>query len=158
MNIENMQRLLTFYEAGAPEFRLDMATGLTAVLHHDKPVPDFCGSAGCIAGSAFVMWLNDHPEDQRKDISARFLSPFVHEDMEPEINGPDESEPTVYAWKRIRDVAGKFLDIPIEDVCDHGNPGHALFHPGRAPSDCTATQAAQAIRNMLDGKEPWDGV
>lgn len=151
MNIDNMQRLLAFYEAGAPHFDLVMNRPLVATTFHNELIPQLCGSAGCIAGSAFAMALADLPEREAAKIATHNIySKDLH------LNGRDAVS---YTWAKVQPMALDFLGLEYPDNGDGEDIGmHPLFDQVLAPQDCTARQAAQAIRNVMDGKEPWHGV
>lgn len=141
MNRDNMQRVLEFYEAGCEGYTFDIGSGLA--WRGDTVVPQLCGSAGCIAGTAFVMWLSDQPEQAVTGIAARstLMSQAVDDGLCQYIFG----------WGPIRHRALAFLGLPDNDRA----MGHALFDMMQAPRECTVSQAAQAIRNVMDGKDPW---
>lgn len=150
MNRDNMKRLLDFYEAGAPHFDLRMDRSLIATTYLDATIPQLCGSAGCIAGSAFAMSLSDKPRAEAREQS---IESYYSDD---DLNG---REATVYKWDRVEAEAMAFLGL--EFLIDEEGDSyviHPLFNPDEAPRNCTARQAAQAIRNVMDGKEPWVGV
>lgn len=54
-------------------------------------------------------------------------------------------------WETVRDVAQHWLGLEDNDMFF----GHDLFSHHLAPDHCTPEQAAQAVQNVIDGKEPW---
>lgn len=62
MNEENLRKLKAFFDDGAPHFHLDMRVPFGAADRSDmtryinSPVPENCGSAGCIAGAAYMLF------------------------------------------------------------------------------------------------------
>jgi hypothetical protein len=93
MNLENMQTLKAFFDDGAPHFHLDMTLplgdpkSLAIQTYADEPIPADCGSAGCIAGAAYML-----------------LDPFHSLDLGLESQ-----------WDIIGPKALKLLGLPEED-------------------------------------------
>ena len=57
-------------------------------------------------------------------------------------------------WFKVAAAALEWLDLP-----DNGTLyGHRLFAADLAPANCTPAQAALAVQNVIDGKQPWEGV
>lgn len=131
MNLENMQKLKAFFDAGAPHFHLDMnlpfgdAKLPEIIRFADEPIPETCGTAGCIGGAAYML-----------------LSPNPEKDLDLGVQ-----------WYIIGPKALALLDLP--DVGD-SYYGHPLFNNNLSPRGCTASQASIAIQNVIDGKEPWE--
>ena len=130
MNIENLTILREWFLAGAPHYYLNMnlpygnPADPEVVEYVDKPIPNSCGSAGCIAGAAY------HLLEER----------------------PDKHIPLEDQWDVIRPKAMELLDLP-----EKGDPffGHSLFNSDICPDDVTPEMAAEAIQNVIDGKDPW---
>jgi hypothetical protein len=57
----------------------------------------------------------------------------------------DGINPSSQMWETIQHEAQMFLDLPSP----------TLFNHRLAPKNCTAQQAAQALRNVMKGETPW---
>lgn len=130
-NIENLTILKKFFDDGAPHYHLDMnipfgESSDPEIIHYAKdPIPQTCGSAGCIAGAAYMLL---HPS-------------------------PDRQIPLEFQWQVIGSTALDLLDLPHS--ADDEFYYHDLFNPHLAPDRCTAEDASKAIQNVIDGKAPW---
>jgi len=147
----NRQKLIDFFDKGAPHFEFNMDRGLVVTLHHASEVPNLCGSAGCIAGAAFTMWLKTLEPSLRAEI----VKKGVKRGDEITTDSEDDPEPQVeYDYHMVRDGALEFLGLSLDE--DRGGHfGHPLFSPYLAPQGCTATDAATALRRTFDGLTPW---
>lgn len=146
MNIENLNKIKTWLEAGAPHAVFDIHVGNSPLTDEGvcentsystveeyfdgQPVPSDCGSICCIAGAAYLM--SKAPEGQ----------------LFPSITHQMRLEPS---WSTTRDTALEYLGLPENNVFF----GHDLFDSALAPDGCTPAQAAVAVQNVIDGKEPW---
>lgn len=61
------------------------------------------------------------------------------------------------SWMDVAKRALNYLGLELNPD-DPSWYGHDLFDPFLAPHNCTPQQAAQAVQNVMDGKEPWEGV
>lgn len=161
MNIENLKQLKDWLLAGAPHAILSMDVGIIELdnLYVADPSgeeSDFiqnqinskphCGTVCCIAGAAQMMSHADESE------------------VFPSIQKQNEILETSDSWPFTRDEALAWLGLEAQQFAssdphfsqDHF--GHKLFSNLLAPTNCTPHQAAQAVQNVIDGKEPWEGV
>lgn len=146
MNIERLEQMAQWLEDGAPHVVFNMEYGGTqigkfidyeesdvdypdVVLERDAKGLGDCGSICCIAGYAVAQYKGN-----------RYLQ---------KLNGH---------WEAISRLALDILDLPSGQTTGDPYMGHDLFDPNLAPHDCTPQQAAQAVRNVIAGKEPWEGV
>ena len=70
MNYANMDRLIAFFDEGAPHTTFTMNKGLAwdITTGDDDPLPkSMCGTAGCIAGLAAQLSLADLSEARREE-------------------------------------------------------------------------------------------
>lgn len=88
---------------------------------------DACGTTCCIAGYAY----------QAKH-GFRTPTPDDLEEGELEI-----------AWDLVKETALEWLGLTSDGVNWYG---HRLFH---GPLRTTPQQAAQAVQNVMEGREPW---
>lgn len=135
----NLAKLADWFEAGAEHWTLDMKRGCTIArdTYSDKPIPETCGTAGCIAGAAFSLAVHEMDPFDRRRLFARAT---------PKDDTQDE-----FAFDDVRKVALDWLGL--ED--DKSWYGHPLFSSDKAPEGVTATQAAAAIRRVIAGQDPW---
>jgi hypothetical protein len=145
MNLKNLELLAEWLEAGAPHMVFDMKVGL-ADLQSDESVYDAtscydvgeylenrgisnntCRTAGCMAGAA-VMLSNAENRGNwpGESVEAKLLKNL--------------------GWKATQREALQWLGLESED----------LFDMNLSPQNCTPAQAAVAVRNVMNGKEPWD--
>ncbi len=141
-NIENLKRLKGWLEAGAPHASFNMHEGL--IVTTDDADPE-CGTVCCIAGAAKLM---AHAKEGE-------VFPPLKKQVELTMSGGAW-------WDEVRDEALRFLGLEHQATPHpNGGPkwyGHPLFSTDLAPAKCTPKQAAQAVQNVIDGKEPWEGV
>ncbi len=161
MNIENLKQLKDWLMAGAPHVILNMNVGILDIddvhtisldaekenfLQNQVASKSDCGTICCIAGAAHMM---SHAEDG---------------EIFPSITKQNDILLTKGTWGATRDAALSWLGLerqyftPSEDVFLAGHFGHKLFENDLAPANCTPHQAAQAVQNVIDGKEPWEGI
>lgn len=161
MNIENLKQLKDWLMAGAPHAILSMDIGISDLDHlyiaelgeeenefiqNQKLQKPDCGTVCCIAGAAQMM---SHAEGG---------------EIFPSIMKQNEILETSDSWLVTRDEALAWLGLEAQlfysdDLHfrqDHF--GHKLFSNRLAPDNCTPHQAAQAVQNVIDGKEPWEGI
>lgn len=147
----NRQKMIDFFDKGAPHFEFNMDRGLVVTLHHASEVPSTCGSAGCIAGAAFTMWL----QTLEPTLRAEIVKKGVKRGDEITTDSEDEPEPQIeYDYHMVRDGALEFLGLELNEREGH-HFGHPLFSPGLAPRGCTAADAAEALRRTFKGETPW---
>lgn len=169
MNDERLEKIAQWLESGAPEVAFDMSEGLaegryfddiydhrgtsrlTAIAaRNDRPEPE-CGTVCCIAGAAYLM--SKAPEGRV------FPSPEVQLELMTERDCGEECEtPEDYArhgdWMRVETSARDWLEPTDfhEQVMLM-----RLFNSAIAPEECTPAQAAEAVRRLMAGQDPWPG-
>jgi hypothetical protein len=149
MNLENLEKLAQWLEAGAPHVIFDMNVGVCPLTDqdvydqtdyltlqeyidaHPNPTPD-CGTACCMAGAAYLM--SQAPEGQ--------LFPSL-----------EAQAKMTTLWTSIRNTAADFLGLHISQ--ERWWVGHELFDQSLAPNNCTPAQAAAAVRRVMAGEAPW---
>ena len=161
-NIDNLIKLRDWLLDGAPHAVINMhegmyVTGNIGLLKEnysdqfkDDQKNQDCGTVCCIAGAAHLM------------------SHAKGDEIFPSIPRQEEIYEDEGYWDETRDKALMFLGLKreatevTEDQENRGiGPswyGHSLFASNYAPDNCTPQQAAQAVQNVIDGKEPWVGV
>lgn len=113
----------------------------------------WCGSTACIAGTAFLLFLEEQPRAIQDLYGAK-------------IRGCG-----TVPWVTIRDGALAFLkltpevapeDAPVEERALAEHYGHPLFSCdltreilGRQP---TPVEAGEAVRRVFRGQHPWRGL
>jgi hypothetical protein len=145
MNVQNLERVAEWLEAGAPHVVFDMKIGI-ADLRNDGSIEEAsvydtaeeyldakgvtnntCNTVCCIAGAALML-----------------------AEADPVTGWPSLSTETgiqkINGWIGVQETAARWLGISSYD----------LFSFELAPSSCTPAQAAVAVRNVMSGKEPWD--
>jgi hypothetical protein len=139
----NRQKLIDFFDQGAPHYRFDMGSGLKVDVYHSAEIPTTCGTAGCIAGAAFTMWLQSIEPEKRKRT--------VHQAAISADWSLDEDDTVEYDWDLILNGALEFLGLEkvSEDHC-----GHPLFNFALGYK-ATASDAAAALRRTFAGQDPW---
>jgi hypothetical protein len=69
---------------------------------------------------------------------------------------------TGFYWDTVGHLGRKYLGLPLieNQSTEDGWFFHPLFNPHLAPPNCTADQAAQAVRNTIADaySNPWVGV
>lgn len=144
----NRKNLIDFFDQGAPHYDFGMSRGLVVSTYHAEEVPQTCGTAGCIAGAAFIMWLKTLEPKHRADVLKRAAT--TARTLDP------KEDPTVeFDYTMVRDGALEFLGLELTQHDGWMQFGHPLFSPGLAPAMCTAAQAAEALRRTFDGEAPW---
>lgn len=144
----NRRKLIDFFDAGAPHFEFDMRRGLVVKTFHAHEVPSTCGSAGCIAGAAFTMWLQTIDPAHRAEVVEKGATL-------PQADEPGHPDPGVeYDYNVVTDGALEFLGLP-RTAHEGMQFGHPLFSPLLAPPGCTAADAAEALRRTFKGEYPW---
>lgn len=146
MNLENLEKIARWLEAGAPHVIFDMEHSVThpADVASDLELSEAeylaqqnessrCGTVCCIAGAVYLM--KRAPEGQL------FPSP----EMQFAI------EETVKYWPGVYQEALGYLGLEFSNV----EMGHDLFDPDLAPKNCTPAQAAEAVRRVMKGEAPW---
>ena len=143
----NRKSLIDFFDQGAPHFEFDMTRGLVIKTYHEEELPTTCGTAGCIAGVAFAMWLRTLEPTERAEIlrPSRIANP----------HDSDEPLETEFDYSFIRDGALKFLGLEWTKHEGIMQFGHPLFSYTLAPRYCTPADAADALRRTFDGQDPW---
>lgn len=141
MNIEALEKLAEWLEAGAPELVFNMDYGIVSedgldleemLVETGQTGLGGCGSVCCIAGAAYLMSIA--PEGS------------MFPDLNTQIQFQEEY------WHIIAGGALTFLGLPPgRDDFFH----HDLFSSDLAPYNCTPKQAAVAVRRVIAGKEPW---
>lgn len=139
MSHENLTKLHNWLMAGAPHVAFNMDYGLLNVdsLSHssrrtirevelNKPGVGDCGTVCCIAGAAYQMATDSLGKVPRA--AAELLT-----------------------WGEIQNKAAEWLGLTLDDE----HTFHPLFDPNLAPDDCTPQQAAEAVQNVMEGKDPW---
>lgn len=106
-------------ELPARQFQFDMTIGLEPGPDTDYPS---CGSVGCIAGMAYVLWL--------------------------ETIDPAERREPPHMWASILHRAADWLRLESSEAA-------ALFTPGNVSWVKTPAEAAEAVRRLARGEEPW---
>lgn len=144
----NRANLIDFFDQGAPHFDFGMDRGLVVSTYHASEVPNTCGSAGCIAGAAFVMWLKTLEPSYRAEIVKKAAKTA-------DLLDPKEDPTVEFDYTMVRDGALEFLGLELTQHDGYMQFGHPLFSPGLAPRKCTAADAAEALRRTFDGKTPW---
>jgi hypothetical protein len=142
----NRQKLIDFFDQGAPHYRFDMMSGLQIEVHHSTEVPTTCGTTGCIAGAAFTMWLRTISPEERASLVDRATRTADW--------APGDNDLVEYDWSMVLGAALDFLGLKRVqgEYC-----GHPLFNLERAPK-ATAADAAAALRRTFAGEEPWPGT
>lgn len=153
MNLENLEKLAQWLEAGAPEAVFSMNVGLapadqdtidteTAYVSINHMITETgqtgkgaCGSVCCIAGASALMSMNDDNPDG----------------LFPSFKRQSEIHRTRGGWGHNKREALYFLGLDNNDC----HFGHDLFDSDLAPDNCTPAQAAVAVRKVMAGKEPW---
>lgn len=143
MNRENIQTLINWLEAGAPEVVFSMYEGLTSVealnftegsVHQivlsdsekQKINSGHCGSVCCIAGAAALLTGVSIP---------------AYED---------------YYWSDIQSKALEYFGLPPTNI-----PMLPVFDPVEAPENCSPQTAAKALQIWADQPDfkidfnPW---
>lgn len=133
MNMDNLEQLAQWLEAGAPHVVFNMSYYIAELdevgtdyeerafrIESDQKGLGDCGTVCCIAGYAAKMKC-------KKTANS--------------------------SWPETRDAAINILGL--EHKHDAGGMGHDLFDPDLAPSNCTPQQAAAAVRRVMAGEEPW---
>ena len=143
----NRRKLIDFFDEGAPHYTIDMDRGLVTETYDFGQVPSTCGSAGCIAGAAFTMWLQTIDPARRATTVKRAQITQSHDS--------DEDPQFEYDYQTVRDGALEFLGLPLTDHAGPLQYGHPLFSSEMAPRGCTAADAARALRRTFEGKDPW---
>ena len=145
INVENCNKLLAWLEAGAPHavFHMRFSNGPIENVCSIEDLRTYypsayqqveakgigaCGTVCCIAGAAAGMASGDI------------------------------AKPLDEGWHDVTDKALKFLGIKRQSNPVDSWMIHDLFDPFLAPENCTPQQAAQALRNVMEGKDPWEGV
>lgn len=140
-NLEHLEELASWLEAGAPHVAFYMHAGLgivSDVIEYGGNVPEVeinkpgvgkCGTVCCIGGAAYQMATGTMGE-------------------KPKI----EQYSGEYNWEDVRYEALKWLGL--KDSGMH-HFGHDLFSCDLAPEGCTPQQAAAAVRRIMVGKRPW---
>lgn len=147
LNIENLNRLKAWLEDGAPHVTLNMRHGVRVIRNMDGEPQ--CGTTCCIAGAAFAMSKGQMVE--KGDITA-----WANE-LTDVYAGSEAEDLESYEidWGDLQDAAADWLGIKDTGL----RSGHIpLFSMYLCPSNCTPAQAAQAVQNVIDGKDAWDGV
>ena len=146
----NRRQLIDFFDNGAPHFEFDMNRGLVVTLHHASEVPSTCGTAGCIAGAAFTMWLQTLEPARRKEVAAQAKK---YGDEITCNDADDPNPPVEYDYGLVRDGALEFLGLERDHATHFGHP---LFNMELAPRRATAADAAMALRRTFNGRAPWN--
>lgn len=146
MNLKNLETLAQWLEAGAPHqnFTMEYALNLTEDIEDE---PEFfldqrgqtldtdCGTVCCIAGAAFLM--SKAPEGQMlpdPETQVTLVRRYPH-------------------WNTLEKEALEWLGL--EAQYPDASFQHDLFDPNMAPPRCTPRQAAEAVRRVMKGEEPW---
>lgn len=127
MNIQNLNRVAEWLEAGAPHVIFNMLVGIGNVDELiDVSGHSDCGTVCCIAGAAQLMSVA--PEGQE------------FPDIETQIQMQQNAD-----WADTEEVALEWLGLQDD----------SLFSFHQAPDNCTPLQAAAAVRRVMAGQEPW---
>lgn len=154
MNIDNLKKLKSWLDSGAPHVAFSMKFSVENVedmlmdyleeigeVEINKPGVGECGTVCCIAGAAILMSKEAIDKDK------------VDHDKIKETSG---------RWLDVRESALEWLGMSYLHAGEEGNYfGHPLFNPDCAPENCTPQQAAQAVQNIIDRGDrmnPWVGI
>lgn len=135
MNTENCNQLLAWLDAGAPHavFHMNSTNIRVAAMDHDQ--------------------ISDYTLDQQKTkgIGPCGTACCIAGAAVGMAHGDISKPLPPYSWVGLQVEALEFLEL--ERNCqDHG---HNLFNPYLCPEDCTPDQAAEALRRVMRGEEPW---
>lgn len=61
-------------------------------------------------------------------------------------------------FERVQERALELLGLPRMDKGPRWDCAHDLFDPTNAPDGCSPRQAAQAVRRLIAGQDPWPGL
>lgn len=146
-----LERLARFYENGAPGWTFSMTTGASA----EKTFAEtgVCGTTGCIAGSAVVLFKDLIPAQEKAALIGCWDLVTEHPEKGEQH---DDCDPPELSWTELRDAALATLGLPREGTDAYW--GHSLFSPQMSASVVlTPEKIAKAIRLTMANPEmnPW---
>ena len=141
-NIPNLTRLRDWLLAGAPHHLFSMQYGLITTSAALNSTED--GELHELEGLSQIE-LNKPGVGDCGTVCCIAGAAAMLDGMEPSTNGD--------SWPFVRARALRALDLPDDP---NNWMGHDLFDPDCAPDNCTPTQAAEAVQNVMEGRAPWN--